>query len=259
MIIETIDRQEAIQLFRSLMSPASQKRILFLEGESRMGKSHLLYKVFPSLVREQLHTRTALLDLRNPLQTIPDILNSACSQLGSDYCNEFLAASKTLMKPQSITIENVQAFFSHITIRVKDRMDVTDDRDVLLTSAFVRDLSTHDDIPFLLLFDDLEQASETQQSWLMDVLLPQLSMLNHVRVVIAGRSIPQVPASYMAWSTLYRLLPINNVQDYIDFSRKQNVPLTDETIRTIAILADHNPGNFVQFIQTVQSAGMSNE
>ena len=259
MIDETIDRQEAIEIFQRLISPDSQVRFLFLEGESRMGKSHLLYKVFRSLAREQLHTRTALLDLRNPLQTIPDILYSACSQLGSDYCNQFLAESKTLMKPQSIRIEKAQALFSHIDIQIKEGREYADNRVVLLTSAFMSDLSTHNDILSLLLFDDFDQASNTQQSWLMDVLLPLLSVLNHVRVVIAGRSIPPVPARFAVSSTVYRLLPINDLQFYIDYCQKQNISLADETIRTITNLADYNPGNFVQFIHTVQSAGMSNE
>ena len=75
----TINGEEILALFHELMQPDSDQRVLRLMGQAKLGKSHLLTKVFPTLARqEQAACRHAILDLRSQAQGVPDVLHSAC-------------------------------------------------------------------------------------------------------------------------------------------------------------------------------------
>ena len=82
MQIETIDTHEAIRLFHEIMQFSSETRVIRVIGDANMGKSHLLTKIFPTLAVQNYQARYAILDLRNRVLTIPDILHFACAFLG---------------------------------------------------------------------------------------------------------------------------------------------------------------------------------
>ena len=92
----TINGEEILDLFHQLMQPNSPQRVLRLMGQAKLGKSHLLTKVFPGMARqEQATCRHAILDLRSQAQGIPDVLHSACGQLGDEGFGGYLAEYKT--------------------------------------------------------------------------------------------------------------------------------------------------------------------
>jgi len=79
----TIDRLEVIDQFGRLMQTDSSHRLLRLVGEAKMGKSHLLTKVFPEMARRWYLAGCAIIDLRS-YRAPADILLAACSQLDPD-------------------------------------------------------------------------------------------------------------------------------------------------------------------------------
>src|SRR5439155_25156116 len=91
----TINAQEVINLFEKMMQSDSKKRVLLLEGETKMGKTHLLggsKGVFPILA-QQYHACCITCDLTLPGQTDEAILRTACK----DFCRTCTAKSLGLI------------------------------------------------------------------------------------------------------------------------------------------------------------------
>src|SRR5205823_1804706 len=114
MSYEIINTQEAITFFHNLMQSQDQMRLLRLVGEAKMGKSHLLTKVFPILAQQDYQARCAILDLRNQTLTVPDFLHHACSHLGSQAYHYYTAHQEWLNRPKKVGIQQLLAFFSQI-------------------------------------------------------------------------------------------------------------------------------------------------
>ena len=227
---QTINTDEAVNLFHHLMRPTSKMRILRLVGDGKMGKSHLLTKVFPSLIQQGYQARYAILDLRNRLHTVPDILHMTCGQLGTKNCDGYYAAHQALINRPKLGVEPIRALLSFFSISPKVSSDDTHYRNRHLTAWFVNDLGKLDDKLLLLLFDSVNNATESLQTWLMDTFLVQVSPLAHVRVIVAGRSFSEPHGSYTTLSRSYQLLPVREESEYIAFYRSLNVKLTEQSI-----------------------------
>jgi hypothetical protein len=245
---ETINTHEAVKLFEQVLQPDSQIRVLRLVGNAKMGKSHLLTKVFPSLARAQYQARYAILDVRNQMYTVPDILQMACSQFGSEGFINFDAAQKAWTNRPKVSIANVFALFASLSVSAKDSSDDTHNRDRHLTNEFVKDVRAFTDKVMVLFFDSVDSATENIQDWLMDTFVVQVSQLAHVRIVVAGRSLPEAHGSYAANCRSYQLLPVTSAEEYISYCRLINARLEEQSIRDIARLLDYTPGMFVDLV-----------
>ncbi len=246
MLYKTINTGEAIGLFGDLMRPDSQTRILRLLGDTKLGKSHLLTKVFPMLAQQKSLAHWVVLDLRNSSDEVPDILHLACSQIGPQGCSNYETADQTWTNRPKVDINRLFAIFSSVSVSAKDSPGKTRQRDRYLTTQFVRDMGKLTNI--LLLFDSVDRATEYMQMWLMNSLLIQLSSLAHVRVVVAGSSLPEAHVSYVALCRSYRLLPVTEAEEYINFCQSMNIPLSEQSIRDIAYILNHSPGLFAEFV-----------
>ncbi len=246
MLYKTINTREAIEQFRDLMRPDSQTRILRLLGDAKLGKSHLLTKVFPMLAKQESQARWAILDLRNPSDEVPDILHTACGQLDGKSCHGYYTAHQAWTNRPKVDIDHLHAYFSSVTVSVKDRPDETRQRDRDLTTQFVHDMSQLADT--LLFFDSVDMAPEYMQTWLMNSLLIQLSSLAHVRVVVAGRSLPEAHGSYVALCRSYQLLPVTEAEEYIAYCHSLHATLSEQSIRDFAEVFDYTPGIFVEHV-----------
>jgi hypothetical protein len=80
----TINQTDVVELFHELMQPNAEFRVLRLLGEAKLGKTHLVTKIFPQIARGDYHARCAILDLRNQTQTAPDVLHATCGLLGDE-------------------------------------------------------------------------------------------------------------------------------------------------------------------------------
>lgn len=246
---ETINTQEVVKLFHQLMKPDSPSRILRLKGESKTGKSHLLTKVFPAIVQKEFQARHAILDLRYSMLTVPDILHAAYGQLDATGSSEYLTAYQKWTTRPRVSIERVLSIFSFFRISVKDSLDEIRQRDLDLTTQFVRDLATLSDKLLLLFFDTVDYADKSIQIWLVHTLLVQLSSLAHVRVVMAGTSLPDIDGSYRVLCENRELQPVRDIQEYIIYCRSLDMPLlAEQSIKDFASVFDYKPGLFVDYV-----------
>jgi hypothetical protein len=247
MVHETIDTDEAIRLFGDLMSASRRMRVLCLVGEEKMGKTHLLTKVFPVLAREP-HVRSAILDLRNEADTIADLLHQACGQLDPDRFQHYYAAHDQYTDHGSFIIRDIPMILSILVIHGRESVEAMRSRNRRLTTQFVKDLSALDDVPLLLLFDSVERASPWKQSWLMDSLLPQLSSWGHIKVVVASCSPPTIHGSYAADCRTHRLAPVTDDTAYITYCQQLRATLGEQSIRDFALACKYTPGHFAELV-----------
>lgn len=145
-------------------------------------------------------------------------------------------------------VSQLFALFSRIWISTGDNSYDAHARDNLLTARFVEDLAKLNDQPLLLLFDGIDSASKFTQTWLLHMFLPSLSQFSHVRVVVAGCTMPEAHASYAAFSQRYQLIPVTEAEEYIAYCQQINIALAEQSIRDFARAAHFRPGFFVELV-----------
>jgi hypothetical protein len=228
---DMINTKEAVNLFHQLMHINGKMQALHFVGAGKMGKSHLLTKVFPILARQKYRARCLVFDLRNPVYTAPDILYALSSQLDSHVCDSYLAA--------------YEAWIAHHPTSPKKSENIRH-KNYYLTSCFVKEIAKLDDTLLLFLFDSVNSARV--QTWLMDVLLPQIVTLRHIRVILAGRSLPDTYSSIAAFCSTYQLFPITDEQAYIEYCKNLHLKLGEQSIRDFAYACDYTPGIFAELV-----------
>lgn len=249
----TIDTHEAVRLFHQLMQSdiERQLRILYLTGEAHMGKSHLIKKVFPILAEQEYHARCIMFDLRNPVQDIPEILHLACEQVGRENCRGYYTVLQEIMnhpkreETLSQVLTNVAS--PNISYNFLNAIRLRSER---LTTQFLMDLSRLQNKPIVLLFDTVDSASEHVQSWLIRSFLAKLSLLPHVRIVVAGRVLPEPLGEYMDLLHVHLLSRVKDEEEYIAYCQQRNVPLVEEAIRSLAYECEYIPGLFASRLLT---------
>jgi hypothetical protein len=248
MPVITINQQDAIDLFHQLMQPDSPFRVLRLLGEAKIGKSHLMAKVYPALACETHQARCAMLDLRNRAQTVPDILHAVYSLLGgrANFPAYHTAHTEWLRRPL-VEVHGLQALLSLVSIRAEEGSDESRKWVRHLTTQLTTDLGNLNDGLVVLLFDAVDDADESTQDWLMDTLLVQLVPLPHLRMVVAGRSTLEAYGSYAAFCHSRELLPVREEEEYIAYCRQVGADLVEQSIRDFAKACDYKPGLFVDY------------
>jgi hypothetical protein len=244
---QTIDTHEALKLFHQLMETNSHFRVLYLIGNAKMGKSHLLTKIFPVMSHHKYQARSILFDLRNRTYAVPDILNIACEQLGPKVCYNYYTAYQQLTKHPNSNITRFLSDFSYVDASVEAYNDIQK-RDDRLTTQLMLDLSKLQDKPLVLFFDSVNNASEQVQAWLTTIFLPRASLFSHIRTVVAGRTLPAAPGSYVDLHQLHQLQPVKEEAEYIAYCQSIQVNLADQVIRSIASDCNYTPGMFVDFL-----------
>ena len=245
-----IDRRDAVTVFRSFMKPSHQMQVLRLVGGEKMGKTHLLTKVFPALAREEFQAHCAVLDLsRNQNPTVCDFLHSACSQISvQENGNYYTAYREWINRPRKVTLSQLLFLISSLTVSIQDTSRDLHEKDLYLTAQFIKDLGKLNDKPVLLLFNKVHCAEEYVQIWLMDTLLGQLSQLPQIRAVVAGCSLPEANSSYISSCHSYELLPVKEVEHYMEYCRSSCVELSNESIKDFVRAFEYRPGLFVDFV-----------
>lgn len=245
----TIDRQEVIDLFDQFMQSDSHLRVLRLHGEAKMGKSHMLTKVFPVLAQQKHQAVCAVVDLRSQVN-IPDILHTMSSFLAPRILfSNFNAAYQEWLNRTVIQVKGLTAIFGKITIRTQEETRLAAERTARhLSAQFACDLREFTDASVLLLLDSIDNTDSSIQEWVMNMLLAQLASMEHVRVVVAGRYVPEVAGSYAASSISYELKPIRDESAYIAYCRQMGVALNTQSVRDMARVFGYRPGLFADFV-----------
>ncbi len=246
---ETINAYEAIRLFREMMYIDAQKRILCLTGSGKIGKSHLLTNVFPVLASQDYQARYALLDLSTPFSSVQDMLNQLCIQLGAQDFHAYNTAVQELTRRSQVDEERLLTTVAQITVADKDYQGVIYNNARYLSAQFIKDAATQrTDQQILLLFDNVREASNEMQWWFMKIFLYSTSRLKHLRVVFAGRSVPEPDDSYQEFFQSYQLRPVTYIREYIVYCQNNKLTLSEKTIQTLVPHLDYIPGLFIDVL-----------
>jgi hypothetical protein len=180
--------------------------------------------------------------------TVDNVLSSACNGWSSTPHEEwprYRAAQAAWVAPSQINV-------SH-NVFIRSALDISSGHvndpavwDRYLTQQFGDDLATMGDRLTLLLCDDVGMAQATMQAWLMDVLVARLALMPHVRIVLAGATVPDANSAYNAMCREYRLPPVEDIKEYATYCRQVDAPLTDEQIQVLVAVFDHKPGLFAE-------------
>lgn len=244
----TINRQDVTTLFDQLIELDSPYRTMHLLGEAKMGKTHLMTRIFPHRAGEhRLHC--VMLDLRGQIR-VADILQNLRSRLteAGPFANFDRAYRDWVTRP-IIEASDIQGMFAKINISAQKTEDESQKIDPMLTTQFVTDLRLMTACPIVLLFDALDMASQPIQDWLFYILLGQLALLPHLRVVVAGRNLPEPGGDYAACCQVHRLKPVRDEMEYIIYCQKIKATLVEQSIRDFARAIDYRPGQFVGLIE----------
>jgi hypothetical protein len=245
---DTIDTDETIKLFRQFMDTSSKEQVLYIVGQTKLGKSHLLTKVFPILAKQEYQARYVIMDLREQTYTIPDILSLTGNQLDGKRCTNYQNAYDIWLNKPKMEMKHVLLLFSSLTYSARQGHDDLHKHDHHLTIEFIKDLETYNDRLLLFLVDHIDNASEQVRSWLINTFLVRIALLKHTRVVVAGRSIPKPHGTYAASCLHTQLYPVTEEDAYITYCRLLNVALAEQSVRDIARLLDYKPGMFVDYV-----------
>jgi ATP/maltotriose-dependent transcriptional regulator MalT len=187
------DRDHELQLFSRLIIDQSRERILLLEADAGMGKTTLL-KEF--MLRCPSEITYAPIDLKGGTSGLHDIFYRLCDALGSDHFPAFQARVEHL--GQVVLHKNTIIGRADIAVALQtpdqgDRLA----RRAELTRAFFDDLRPLKR-RLLMIFDTFDEAAPDVQEWLQSSFLAFAHRTPHLRVIVAGR---QVPEDSIEWAT----------------------------------------------------------
>jgi energy-coupling factor transporter ATP-binding protein EcfA2 len=180
--------------FSALFSPTCRQRILFLQGDSGSGKTTLIKTCLQHLPAGVDHVP---IQLRGSQVNVAEIFFRAGDCLGWPLLPGFTAA----LDDQAARIQVSDNRQSGINNRINVVLQTGDpaDRDhrrAALTEAWFGDLKRLA-APLLLVFDTYEQATAEMRQWLDGPFLTRAARADSLRVVVAGRSVPE--ANNIEW------------------------------------------------------------
>jgi hypothetical protein len=180
--------EHARELFNLLLATDAQQRILLMDGASGTGKSTLLLVCLESAGA----IRHVPFSFRKTSITVNEVFFRAGDRLGWQYFPRFLARVDE-MATTRVQIEGNRQFGIGQKIEVVlagEKIEDQDYRVAELTTAWFGDLAA---APFdvLFAFDHFDEAVTSVQQWLGGPFLTRAAATPHVRVVIAGKSVPE--------------------------------------------------------------------
>lgn len=241
----TINQTALISQFQQLLQPEAPVRVMYLTGEAKTGKTHMLTRAFPALTDMMTRIQYAVIDLRHPLQSPLDILNRAAYLIGdkTTFAPYHSAYHEWLTRPP-IEIYSLRSVFSLISAPSSHQTGQHIRMVRHLTDQFVMNLRHLTDQLILFFFDAVESADEHTQNWLINSLVSQLANLSHVRVVVAGRVLPHSSSADRSfWHTL---TPVRDAQAYITYCDDIGCNLTEQFIRDTIASLHYIPGLFAE-------------
>ena len=236
-----LDRKEPVDLFNQLLDSSHHCRFMRLSGAAKMGKSHLLTKVFPALAQQQ-DARYVIMDMRGS-QTVIDWLYHISTQLGIAHFPTFDKAYQAWLYRPLLQGQDIQAISSEISARSHQR-----DETPHYTRILVDDLRRLNDRPIVLLCDAVDDAEKDVQEWLMGTLLVQLQPLPHLHIVVGGRTLPEPLGNYTMICQSHELRPVEEREAFIRYCSEIKSDLKEDDICVLAHAFDYVPGAFVNIV-----------
>ena len=249
--IATVNAEEAIRKFHLLMQYGTFK-VLRLTGAPKMGKSHLLKKVFPNIFKEKYRGNLYVyMDFNRKTKDVTAYLGIINAKLSSS--SQFISYNEALAKIGSqprVWMENITIQESKVNVEARGINWYAND---YLTSASIADIREIEN-RILFLFDSVDELEQHTRTWLLDRFVPQLVNLDNVALVLAGRTLEgDYTSDYEEFSLNQNLSQVLNPQEYIAYLQQigTNINLPETQIELLARAADYVPGLFTELISNI--------
>lgn len=177
------------QAFESLLRPECQEHILLFKGQSGCGKTTLLTYCQEQVPQDMSHVS---IQLRGSAVGMAEIFYRSGRVLTWERLPSFTAQVADMQKIPKVQIDHNWLAGIRNQINVVLNVENLTDREqrrTTLTEAWFSDLDSFVQ-PVLLLFDTYEQATTEVQDWISGPLLSRTACCEQVRVLIAGKEVP---------------------------------------------------------------------
>ena len=124
----------------------------------------------------------------------------------------------------------------------------------IVTSKFCQDLLFSNLAnPLVLLFDTFEGASPEIQNWLNEQFIASALQIPKVYLVIAGRSLPELPSNWQDVCESFSLLQVE-LDDHIAYCKNLGITASEEIIQAFHTAFDGTPGLFAEYASKLDTA-----
>jgi len=181
--------KEHTQAFNALLQKDCNKPILLFKGESGTGKSTLL-KNCRTLIQKDIHQVSV--DLRNT-SNVMQIFYKLVESLTLEHFDNFKQHLDEITRQLNINVNgNTQGGVGNIiNIECENAaLEQRAERYTVLTNAWTKEINNLHN-PCVLLIDVYEQANSEIKRWIDGDLLSCAADSRQMRVVIAGKSVPE--------------------------------------------------------------------
>ena len=175
--------------FESLLCIDCHDHILLFRGESGSGKTTLLNYCREHVPHDMPHIP---IQLRGNAVGMAEIFSRSGGRLNWEHLPNFTTQVADFQKIPEVQIDRnwLAGIGNQISVVLNvENLSDRDQRRTTLTEAWFSDLDEFDQ-PVLLMFDTYEQATTEVQNWISGPLLSRAAYGEHVRVLIAGKQVP---------------------------------------------------------------------
>lgn len=245
-----IDRLEAIDVFKIMISGSEKYRHLRLFGIQKMGKSRML-REYREIALREFNTDCAFIDLRLKTREPIDLLCVICDQIGIDNFPKFHEVYDNYLSQPVIKVEGIRQFLSVFDIKdTKGKSQVEHFRRRMLT-AFIQDLKVIPvDQKLLFILDQFDEGDPFVTTWLNEHFMSAIYSFANIFIIFAGRTLPEPMTTYEDICVSYELPPVtkNECKNYCE---DEKIAVSDNQVDTLHRAFKGAPGFFVETVNNL--------
>jgi hypothetical protein len=205
---------EPREKLRELATPDCKFRVIFLEGGAHYGKTFLLERL-----KSEASVKVILtpLDKRRAVPTPLQLLSEIATFVGWKHFPKYDQAMDSNKRPVQANISHVSVQGSYVNVEAVAQ-ESEDDRlltAIRVTGEFFEDLRTlpEDLRPLILAFDGYDANMSLIDRWFDSILVQGLCDIDHVRLIVGGRSVPLASVKQRIPGGRFVEVPLNGVVD----------------------------------------------
>jgi hypothetical protein len=242
--INMANRVLEVDIFRQLLNSDVQKRILLVKAPESYGKSHLI-DCFRQICWQHSRVKIVTLDLLNSTSGIAYFISRMQRKLSDERFPRYEKELNRLSTMQkNVEMLNIDIVGNENTLKILLDTDeiLKQQRLRQLEMAFFEDLEQIKSI-LVILIDSFEKAPDDLKKWIRGTLLPEAAeSLRCLRVVIAGREIPEVSSEWRSYHHCCELTLIRDVDAWYKYAQNQGWQVTEQMVCGLVLGVKGHPG-----------------
>ena len=251
--------KEPREAFAALMCSPCNHRILLMRGEPGSGKTTLLQHFCE---RVEKPAARVPIQLRGSTVNVAEIFSRIGQSIKWDRLPRFTEKVAELEGKPNIKVDkNWLAGINNrinVTLRVENQLD-RDERHTALTDAWFEDMAVLNH-PVVIVFDTYNEAPSEVQNWIEGPFLARAAGADPIRVVIAGREVPN--KNNIEWGSCcqaHDLFGVEDAQHWMPLveamRRRVDVRDPQSWLAGICHVLKGNPGEIMKVIEKLPKIG----